>query len=127
MSSSPANASRPRKRDGFSPYNRIFEFSCQLRGENVQMVVTSVSGHLMGLDFAQSHRKWKSCLPGELFDAPIEKCVPEKMENIAKTLRREARECQVLMLWLDCDREGGGFISVSAPVFIELGSGSDLK
>ena len=33
--------------------------------------MTSVIGHLNGLDFDQQYRKWQSCRPGQLFDAPV--------------------------------------------------------
>lgn len=33
--------------------------------------MTSVLGHLNGLDFEQRYKKWHSCRPGELFDAPV--------------------------------------------------------
>ena len=33
--------------------------------------MTSVIGHLNGLDFDQQYRKWNSCRPGQLFDAPV--------------------------------------------------------
>ena len=119
------------------------------RGENVDMVFTSVLGHLMELDFVQPFRSWGGCRPGDLFTAPVEKRVrgrgcawvgmymytyvcnmrksrpggshspadsltppppPPQVgkgkESLAKTLRQEARGCQRLVLWLDCDLEG---------------------
>lgn len=33
--------------------------------------MTSVIGHLYGLDFRQEFRKWHSCRPGQLFEAPV--------------------------------------------------------
>ena len=33
--------------------------------------MTSVIGHLYGLDFPEEYRKWKSCRPDQLFDAPV--------------------------------------------------------
>lgn len=33
--------------------------------------MTSVIGHLYGLDFRQEYRKWHSCPPGRLFEAPV--------------------------------------------------------
>lgn len=33
--------------------------------------MTSVIGHLYGLDFDQQYRKWHSCRPGQIFDAPV--------------------------------------------------------
>ena len=70
------------------------------------MVVTSVTGHMMEIEFDDAHRKWMSCEPVALFDAPIIKAISDDKKDIARTLRREARACQKLILWLDCDREG---------------------
>lgn len=37
------------------------------------MSITSVLGHIMGLEFDESYQKWSSCRPEELFNAPIKK------------------------------------------------------
>ncbi|KYN28291.1 DNA topoisomerase 3-alpha [Trachymyrmex cornetzi] len=96
-----------RRREGFSKYNKIFEFNVQLWGQNCQMLMTSVSGHLLGYDFTNAYRKWHSCHPLSLFDAPVSKrCMEENYENIKRTLEREARFCNALIIWTDCDREG---------------------
>ncbi|KAM0010754.1 putative DNA topoisomerase transcription factor interactor and regulator CCHC(Zn) family [Helianthus debilis subsp. tardiflorus] len=68
------------------------------------MMFTSVTGHLMEMEFEGRYRKWHSCV--DLFEAPIRKHVPEDKLDIRKTLEEEARKCQWLVLWLDCDREG---------------------
>ena len=73
------------------------------------MTMTSVMGHMMGLEFVEGFRKWHDCAPLALFDAPVVKTVPDKMKNVAANLRSEARNCPILILWLDCDREGGPF------------------
>lgn len=70
------------------------------------MLVTSVTGHLMELEFQDRYRKWHSCDPADLFQAPVHKFVPEDKLDIKRTLEEEARRCQWLVLWLDCDREG---------------------
>jgi DNA topoisomerase-3 len=83
------------------------------------MVFTSVRGHLMGVDFPEAYSNWQSHDPVVLFDAPIHKFVPEviltrfqisyiikNLKGVEKTLLTEARNCQALILWLDCDREG---------------------
>ena len=71
------------------------------------MVFTSVSGHLMEKDFEAPYRKnWQACAPGDLFHLPVVSYVPDKMKNIFQTLQAEAKKCQWLVLWLDCDREG---------------------
>ena len=41
------------------------------------MLMTSVSGHLMEMDFTEEHRKWNSCEPLSLFDAPVRKVIPQ--------------------------------------------------
>ncbi|KAG7396429.1 DNA topoisomerase 3-alpha [Phytophthora boehmeriae] len=96
------------RRPGFSKYNALFEFPYDIRGQQVQMVVTSVTGHLMELDFEGSARSWYSCDPVELFTAPVAKRVrsDETQKKIEKTLQQQARQSQWLVLWLDCDREG---------------------
>ncbi|ETV91897.1 hypothetical protein, variant [Aphanomyces invadans] len=95
-----------RRRPGQSPYNAIFEFPYQINNQNVEMAFTSVTGHLMELDFAASYRSWKSCDPVELFTAKVEKKVRGDQKAIEGTLRTEAARAQWLILWLDCDREG---------------------
>ncbi|KAF4360659.1 hypothetical protein F8388_011294 [Cannabis sativa] len=95
-----------RVRDGRSRYNRIFEFPYTINGQSTNMLVTSVTGHLMELEFEDRFRKWHSCDPAQLFQAPVRKFVPSDKLDIKKTLEEEARRCQWLVLWLDCDREG---------------------
>uniref|UniRef100_A0A336L9Q8 DNA topoisomerase n=1 Tax=Culicoides sonorensis TaxID=179676 RepID=A0A336L9Q8_CULSO len=94
------------RREGFSQYNKIYEFDCRLQNQNVKMVMTSVSGHLLGFEFSSSYRSWQSCDPKQLFDAPVMKQCPENMQKIRKTLEREVRGCARLIIWTDCDREG---------------------
>jgi DNA topoisomerase IA len=68
--------------------------------------VTCVVGHILQYDFAESHRKWTSCDPFDLFEARIEKQIAPDKKAIADNLRSEARKAQQLMIWTDCDREG---------------------
>lgn len=51
-------------------------------GRQVHMVFTSVSGHLMNYDFPAAFRKWSSCNPLALFDAPVVKTCPEDSMKI---------------------------------------------
>ncbi|XP_060059192.1 DNA topoisomerase 3-alpha isoform X2 [Erinaceus europaeus] len=97
---------RMRRREGLSKFNKIYEFDYHLYGQNVTMIMTSVSGHLLTHDFQMQYRKWQSCNPLVLFEADIEKYCPENFVDIKKTLERESRQCQVLVIWTDCDREG---------------------
>uniref|UniRef100_A0A803L4R8 DNA topoisomerase n=1 Tax=Chenopodium quinoa TaxID=63459 RepID=A0A803L4R8_CHEQI len=95
-----------RVREGRSRYNKIFEFDYTIRGQPIHMLFTSVTGHLMELEFDQRYRKWHSCDPSDLYQAPVHKTVPQDKLDIKRTLQQEARGCQWLILWLDCDREG---------------------
>ncbi|XP_075081423.1 DNA topoisomerase 3-alpha isoform X4 [Nicotiana tabacum] len=95
-----------RVRDGRSRYNKIFEFNYTIRNQPCQMLFTSVTGHLMELEFDDRFRKWHSCDPLHLYDAPVRKYVPQDKLDIKRTLEEEARGCQWIILWLDCDREG---------------------
>ena len=84
---------------GFSPYNKIYEFPQEVQGVQSNMVMTSVSGHLLGMDFSEQYRKWFSCHPVELFDLPVEKsCREDSMVKIKKTLEREVRGARMLIV-----------------------------
>lgn len=66
-----------RSRAGRSRYNRVFEFEYAIGSQACHMLVTSVTGHLMELEFEDRFRKWNSCDPVDLYDAPVRKFVPE--------------------------------------------------
>ncbi|XP_057550339.1 DNA topoisomerase 3-alpha isoform X1 [Amaranthus tricolor] len=95
-----------RMREGRSRYNKIFEFEYTIRGQPIHMIFTSVTGHLMELEFDERFKKWYSCDPADLYQAPVRKSVPQDKLDIKRTLQQEVRSCQWLILWLDCDREG---------------------
>ncbi|XP_051569913.1 DNA topoisomerase 3-alpha-like isoform X2 [Myxocyprinus asiaticus] len=97
---------RSRRREGYSVYNKIYEYEYNLFGQNVTVIMTSVSGHLLGLEFKAPFQKWHSCNPVLLFDAEVEKYCPENFVPVKRTLEREVRQCQALVIWTDCDREG---------------------
>lgn len=48
----------------------------------------------------------KNCTPLRLFDAKIEKTIQEDFIPIKRTIHREIRGCQDIILWTDGDREG---------------------
>ena len=66
-----------RMREGRSRYNKIYEFSYSVNGCAAHMLFTSVTGHLMELEFEDRYRKWHSCDPAVLFQAPLRKSVPQ--------------------------------------------------
>lgn len=94
------------QRDGIAKFNKIYEFEAQIRGQQAQVIMTSVSGHLLNKDFVGTYRSWKGCNPEQLFDAPIVKTCDERNDPIKRQLEREVRTCHGLVIWTDCDREG---------------------
>lgn len=50
--------------------NYEFDFSFGPPWGHCSVTMTSVIGHIHTLDFEQQYRKWNSCPPGQLFDAP---------------------------------------------------------
>jgi len=57
--------------------NYKFDYNFGHRWGHCHVTFTSVVGHLIGHDFPSSYRKWESCNPSVLFDAPIEASVSE--------------------------------------------------
>lgn len=95
------------RRNGKSQYNPIYILrDCPFKGSKCTMKITSVTGHMMEIDFEERYKSWTGCNAIDLFEAPIRKQVKKESENIEKTLRDESNSCNVLLLWLDCDLEG---------------------
>lgn len=68
--------------------------------------MTSVCGHVMGVDFLGKYNNWDVVDPAELFGCPIEKKEAVPKLKMPLFLRTEAKGCTHLVLWLDCDKEG---------------------
>ena len=51
---------RANRREGFSQFNKIYEFDYMVQGQQAEMVMTSLSGHLLNMEFAPQYRKWYS-------------------------------------------------------------------
>lgn len=79
-----------RSREGRSRYNRVFEFEYAIGGQLCYMLMTSVTGHLMEIDFDDRFRKWHSCDPADLYHAPIRKYVPQVRHLCAISLSGSA-------------------------------------
>lgn len=87
--------------------NPVYEFTYKINNQEYNMIVTSVAGHLMELKIPEEFEKnWYSTNPIQLFDVPVTKKVKKDYVNIERTLKREVRNSDWLVLWLDCDREG---------------------
>jgi DNA topoisomerase-3 len=93
---------------GASRYNRVHKFGFDLQNfGQCEMVFTSVVGHLMEIAFKDAKLKsWSACDPALLFTAEIEKYVRDDLQDVLLNLQQQARCCDLLILWLDCDREG---------------------
>ncbi|KAI8368269.1 DNA topoisomerase [Radiomyces spectabilis] len=87
-------------------YTRNYTFNYTHNGRSTHMIMTSLRGHLLELDFPSHLKHWRACDPIELFEATVHRSVPENNEALADNLRREARNVDVLFIWTDCDREG---------------------
>ena len=87
-------------------FQDVHEFEADFLGKRASYRVTSVIGHVYSLDFKLPRHKSWDVDPSELFEAPTERTEANPKAHIAKHLRQEAKGCQYLLLWLDCDREG---------------------
>ncbi|KAF2712980.1 DNA topoisomerase 3-beta [Pleomassaria siparia CBS 279.74] len=85
--------------------NYKFDYNFQRWGQS-NVTFTCVAGHVKSSDFSDRYRKWNSCQPAELFEAPIQTFVANDKKAIASNIQAQARGCSVLFIWTDCDREG---------------------
>lgn len=81
-----------------------YEFYGHYEGKESFMRITSVTGHVYSTDFPPEYQSWDKVEPVVLFNAPIIS-IPCS-EGLVKHLERMAKGIDLLILWLDCDREG---------------------
>ncbi|KAJ5920856.1 hypothetical protein N7466_009182 [Penicillium verhagenii] len=86
--------------------NYEFEFNFGDPWGNCAVTMTSVIGHLTGLEFERQYKGWTSCPPSALFEAPVNEDVDKDKLPIAENIRNQARYSKALFIWTDCDREG---------------------
>jgi DNA topoisomerase-3 len=55
---------------------------------------------------AAEFQSWDKTDPATLFDAPTIKAEANPKARVCRHLQAEAKGCDYLVLWLDCDREG---------------------
>ncbi|CAI5998652.1 unnamed protein product [Closterium sp. NIES-64] len=84
----------------------VHEFNGDFRGGPARFRVTSVIGHVLSIDFPPSYQSWDATDPASLFTAPTVKTESNPKAHVCKHLQTEAKGCDALVLWLDCDREG---------------------
>lgn len=98
---------RSRSRKGVSPSCPIHEFRGRFLNEpDAQFKFTSVCGHLTSVDFPPKFNNWDKVDPFELFDAHVVHKEATPNLRLMKHLEVEAKSCQYIVLWLDCDKEG---------------------
>lgn len=90
-----------------NPYVKNYRFTYNFPAwGNCDVTMTSVLGHLTGLDFEQRYKNWRSCSPSQLFEAPTIITIDQDKKAIAENISQQARLAKVLFIWTDCDREG---------------------
>jgi len=60
----------------------------------------------MSVDFPGKYNSWDRVEPSELFTCPTEKKEASPGMKMEAYLASEAKNCSILVLWLDCDKEG---------------------
>nr|XP_015221342.1 PREDICTED: DNA topoisomerase 3-beta-1 [Lepisosteus oculatus] len=94
-------------RKGLNGACSVHEYTGGFMGQTVRFRMTSVCGHVMTLDFIGKYNNWDKVDPAELFSkAPTEKKEANPKLNMVKFLQVEAKGCDSVVLWLDCDKEG---------------------
>lgn len=97
---------RVRTSDSTYKYVKNYEFSFTFpQLGNCNVIMTSVAGHLRGLDFPDNF-SWGKCNAGKLFEAPVTISMSKDQAQIAKNIEKLSRGVDRLMIWTDCDREG---------------------
>lgn len=86
----------------------IYEFQqvFPVTKETVLFKMTSVCGHVMGIDFSSKYNNWDGTDPRELFTAPVHKKEANPRMHMVDFLNSEGRGIDYIVLWLDCDKEG---------------------
>ena len=97
---------RFRTRRGQSRANQIFEFIKWFgpAQQKCKLMVTSVVGHIFGLNFENGRVRDIATL----FHAKVQKVIEDttKKLRVVEHLQELGQESDFLFLWLDCDREG---------------------
>lgn len=90
-----------------SKYNPVYNFERDFRGQDADIIVTSVTGHIQGLQFPLKYKSWRNVDPSKLIsEAKVERVFSEDKLPIVKNLKKFGKQATDLVLWLDCDREG---------------------
>uniref|UniRef100_A0A914WQU9 DNA topoisomerase n=1 Tax=Plectus sambesii TaxID=2011161 RepID=A0A914WQU9_9BILA len=98
---------RATKRKGWNGACSVSEYTASfLNYSSARFKVTSTCGHVMSIDFPPKYNNWERVDPVELFSAPTTKVEATAKLRMNDYLASEAKGCDYLVLWLDCDKEG---------------------
>ncbi|KKF93407.1 DNA topoisomerase 3 [Ceratocystis platani] len=86
--------------------NYVFDYDFGLPWGNCSVTMTCVAGHMIDQQFTGEFKSWDFPPPDSLFSAPITKSVSSDKKGVAKNIKDQAKYCQALVIWTDCDREG---------------------
>lgn len=85
-------------------YIKNYFFQSTYKNEEVDVIFTSVKGHLFSLGFPDEMSNWYKVDPYDLFSCSV---VWEKIDvRVHANLKQLSKNSDYLMLWLDNDREG---------------------
>jgi DNA topoisomerase-3 len=65
-----------------------------------------VLGHVMGVDFPETTKKWYETDMESLFHIPLVKQPIENSTPIVQNIKTFSKDSDCLVIWTDCDREG---------------------
>ncbi|CAF3581946.1 unnamed protein product [Adineta steineri] len=92
---------------GFNNVCSIHEWTGRYQSNSsARYRMTSVAGHVFGLDFVPRYNNWDKVDPAELFAGETLKKEASPGHRMPGFLEKEARGADVVVLWLDCDKEG---------------------
>ncbi|KAH6654346.1 DNA topoisomerase [Truncatella angustata] len=86
--------------------NYTFDYDFGQGWGNCSVTMTAVLGHLTTTQFTAEYKDWKFPPPDSLFNAPVVTTIVEDKTNVANNIEQQAKYCQGLCIWTDCDREG---------------------
>ncbi|KAF3347640.1 hypothetical protein BJF96_g9200 [Verticillium dahliae] len=86
--------------------NYCFSFNFGPPWNQCDVTMTAVRGHLLGMEFTPANKNWQYPPPDSLFHAPIVTTVASDKKAVADNIEQQARYCDLLIIWTDCDREG---------------------
>lgn len=81
-------------------------FNGTFQNRKAEVCVTAVTGHVFNRDFPSEYQNWSKTDPSTLFAANTIKSSADDKGKIEQHLRSCAHDKDVLVLWLDNDREG---------------------